>query len=208
MKDRKSRSPPSNTHNLRDTMHTSVHLPRLRRFGALALTLGVIAVATPAQAFGPFGFCPPGYAGAYLFDGTIESGEPGLPPFLTAGLGVQGVMTLHSDGTVVVRHNFGPPAQAIEPSLGAWKRTGPNQIKIVYLFFNVPRQTDPASTTPELGILIDRVTMHLERDHVFGILEGTLVNEVFLPTQDPLDPASVPIVAISGTVTNARRILP
>jgi hypothetical protein len=179
------------------------------RLGAIATAMVLPLVClTPARADDHNSCQSPGVVGAYLFDGTIDSGIPGLPGFLTPGLEVQGVFTLHDDGTVVMRHNFGPPTHGIEPGIGAWKREGRDGIKIVYVFFNVPRQTDPASTTPELGILIDRVTMHLTRDHPSGILEGSLINEVFLPSQDPLDPASVPVASVLGTIVGARRILP
>lgn len=150
----------------------------------------------------------PDFVGTYLFDGTIESGVPGLPPFLTAGLEIQGLFILHEDGTVVVRHNFGPPNQNIEPGLGSWKKTGHRTARIVYLFFNVPRIADPAATTPELGIFIDRVTIDIEMDRSFGIVEGNLVNEFFLPSQDPLDPSTAPIGAVYVSVSNGRKVLP
>ena len=138
----------------------------------------------------------PHFTGTYLIDGTIEKGDPALPPFLTEGLKVQMLVTMGIDGNVVVRHNFGPPNQNLDPGLGEWKRTGRRSAKIVYLFINVPRNPDPASTTPELGIFTNRVTVHLEMDREFGIVDGTLVNEFFLSSQDPLDPSETPLGAV------------
>lgn len=167
------------------------------------------AACLPATAGSRASYCRNGhdFVGTYLFDGTIESGVPGLPPFLTAGLGIQGLFTLHEDGTVVVRHNFGPPNQNIEPGLGSWKKTGHRKARLVYLFFNVPRIAAPGPT-PELGFTVARVTFDIEMDREFGIVEGTFVNEVFLSSQDPLDPSVAPQVAIHGTVLNGRKVVP
>jgi hypothetical protein len=177
----------------------------------MGLVSTILAVAClPATAGSKSSQCRkgPDFVGTYLFDGTIESGVPGLPPFLTAGLEIQGLFTLHKDGTVVVRHNFGPPAQNLEPGLGSWKKTGPRTARVVYLFFNVPRIADPTAPTPELGIFVDRVTIELEMDHEFGIVEGNLVNEFFLPSQDPLDPSTAPLGAVYASVSNGRKVLP
>jgi hypothetical protein len=184
-------------------MITSRHLRPFSHLGAITCVLASLAFVHPVHAGGRFQTCAPVIVGTYLFDATIESG---FPPFFPSGLEVQGLMTLHDDGTVVVRHNFGPPGQSLEPALGVWKRVGRDEIKIVYLFFNVPR-LDPTATTAELAVLIDRVTVILKRDRRYGILEGSLINEFFLPSQDPLDPAESPLGAVTATVENARRML-
>lgn len=177
----------------------------MRKLGLVALLVGLAGFTVSAESKGRQ---VSSFVGTYLIDGVVQSGEPGLPPFLTEGLEVQMLVTMGIDGTVVVRHNFGAPNQNLEPGLGEWKRTGRRTAKLVYLFFNVPRIQDPTSTTPELGIFTNRITVHLSMDRKYGIVEGSLVNEFFLPTQDPLDPSETPLGAVHLKLENGRQVLP
>ena len=135
----------------------------------------------------------------------MPGGSAGVPPFLL-NLTWQGLMTLHDDGTVVIRHSFSNPGVNIDPGLGVWKKTGRSSIKVTYLVFIVPR-LEPGAIA-EQARFICRITLRLERDHNFPILEGTSLNEVLLPTQDPLDPDEVPFATVSATIADARPMIP
>ena len=146
------------------------------------------------------------FAGTYSTTGALTEAKPGFPPFLSEGMEIQSLLMLHSDGTALTRWNFGPPAAAINPAFGVWERIGRNEIKVVFLFYGVPRLADPLGSEPELSVNIGRVTTILKWNPETRMLEGTFANEVFFGPVDPLDPSSVPGAVFIGKMLGAQKL--
>ncbi len=130
-------------------------------------------------------------AGTYFGHGVIESGTPALPPFITPGFQFQTLIILTREGIALGRNSFGPPGRNVTPGFGTWKRMDGHRVKILFFYFDMDQN----------GQLMfkGRVSGIVTFDQDFESFEGSLENELFLPFQDPLDPAEVPIGVINGT---------
>ena len=138
-------------------------------------------------------------AGSYLIENLAIPG---------AGFeSLQALASMTSDGVVIVTDtdDFGLAATAPHsPKLGAWKRTGHRDIAITIIEFAY----DPVGN----HIFTWRLELAGEfADKKFNNGTGTLVAKLFppetLPGLDPLDPDSLPLLAIDGSF-DFRRIMP
>lgn len=153
--------------------------------------------------------------GAYLAPVVVDF-PPGFPiP------GFDTLIVLHEDGTVESDFGFNFAESDLSTGFGVWKRIDDGdddgddegcRVKIRFLAFQTNEGITGFPTIPDgFPLITGRITYTVEFDPDFQEFEGPFTNEIFCSNvafcgflQDSLDPAGIPLVTITGTVTGRR----
>jgi hypothetical protein len=102
------------------------------------------------------------------------------------------ILQLHRDGTADLtlsdQVTSGAGGFTFSDSLGSWKRSGPKQISARFLNLNFD-VTGPAATYSGVAV-VDYVLEFSQNGRRFA---ASCEGEIFLPGDDPFDPASIPV---------------
>ena len=140
---------------------------------------------------------PSSVVGSYVFDMVARG---------TSVVMRQGMMTVVSDGTVVVELLPATAGQASDTAIGVWTAVGSHAWEIVVFAAGSVRVVNSTTTVSEQSGCTGVMTIELVRDAASSAYDGTAVGEVFLPGQDPLDPQTPPAATAQGTITHVRRL--
>ena len=150
--------------------------------------------------------------GAYLAPVAVD-----FPPDFPIP-GFDTLIVLHKDGTVESDFGFNFAKSDLSTGFGVWKkvRDGDDQgrrgPRVIIRFLAFQTNEDEVPTIQDgFPLITGRITYTVEFDSDFQEFEGPFTNEIFCSNvafcgflQDPLDPAEIPLVTITGTVTGRR----